>query len=111
MRAAEIASNRLRFARKSKSDFSTHNLDERIDQTVDPAGSDHDLKKNYDFRQVEIVREYAAGATPMLGESRKIQRVRLNLLRNGAKAIQERMVVSFRYGRRPQLDGSPGPVA
>jgi PAS domain S-box-containing protein len=38
-RAAGIVSNMLSFARKSESAFSTHNLGELIDQTVDLAGS------------------------------------------------------------------------
>jgi len=90
-RAAGIVSNMLSFARKSESAFSTHNLVELIDQTVDLAGSDYDLKKKYDFRQVEIVREYAADVPPVLCEASKIQQVLLNLLRNGAEAMQEMM--------------------
>jgi len=88
-RAAGIVSNMLSFARKSESAFSTHNLGELIDQTVDLAGSDYDLKKKYDFRQVEILREYAADVPPVLCEAGKIQQVLLNLLRNGAEAMQE----------------------
>ncbi|WP_319521272.1 PAS domain S-box protein [uncultured Desulfosarcina sp.] len=88
-RAAEIVSNMLSFARKSESAFSTHNLGELIDQTVDLAGSDYDLKKKYDFRKVEILREYAADVPPVLCEASKIQQVLLNLLRNGAEAMQE----------------------
>jgi signal transduction histidine kinase len=56
---------------------------------VDLAGSDYDLKKKYDFRQVEILREYAFDVPPVLCEAGKIQQVLLNLLRNGAEAMQE----------------------
>jgi len=91
-RAAGIVSNMLSFARKSESAFSPHNLGELIDQTVDLAGSDYDLKKKYDFRKVEIVREYAADVPPVLCEASKIQQVLLNLLRNGAEAMHEMAV-------------------
>lgn len=100
-RAAKIVSNMLSFARKSESAFSTHNLGELIDQTIDLAGSDYDLKKKYDFRQVEIVREYAADVPPVLCEASKIQQVLLNLLRNGAEAMQE--MTENEHGFQPRF--------
>jgi PAS domain S-box-containing protein len=99
-RAAGIVSNMLSFSRKSESAFSTHNLGELIDQTVDLAGSDYDLKKKYDFRKVEIVKEYAADVPPVLCEASKIQQVLLNLLRNGAEAMQEMAVNGNGYQPR-----------
>ena len=87
-RAAEIVSNMLNFARKGNSTFSTHNLTELLDQTVDMAGSDYDLKKKYDFRRIEIVREYEEDLPLVSCESGKIQQVLLNILRNGAEAMQ-----------------------
>jgi len=88
-RAAEIVRNMLSFARKSDATFSTHNLAELLDQTVDLAGSDYDLKKKFDFRQIEIVREYEENLPEVSCESGKIQQVFLNILRNGAEAMQE----------------------
>ena len=89
-RAAEIVSNMLSFARKSEAVFSTCDLASLLDQTVDLAGSDYDLKKKHDFRHIEIVREYAAGIPPVACEAVKIQQVILNLLRNGAEAMQQK---------------------
>ena len=88
-RAAEIVQNMLSFARKSGDAKSLHNLAERLDQTVDLAGSDYDLKKKFDFRQIEIVREYEENLPEVPCESGKIQQVFLNILRNGAEAMQE----------------------
>jgi nitrogen-specific signal transduction histidine kinase len=59
-----------------------------LEQTVDLAGSDYDLKKKYDFRQIEIVRQYAEDVPPVPCEAAKIQQVILNLMRNGAEAMQ-----------------------
>ena len=87
-RAAEIVANMLSFARKSDSAFSTQNLGDLMDQTVDLAGSDYNLKKEYDFRQIEIVREYEE-TPPVPCEASKIQQVLLNLLRNGAEAMHD----------------------
>jgi PAS domain S-box-containing protein len=86
-RAAEIVSNMLSFARKSESAFSMHNLATLLDQCLDLAGSDYDLKKKYDFRQIKIVREYEDDLPLVACEPSKIQQVLLNLLRNGAEAM------------------------
>lgn len=88
-RAAEIVSNMLSFARKSDSSFSTRNMAEVLDQSVNLAGSDYDLKKKHDFRRIEIVREYEDGLPFVPCEGAKIQQVLLNILRNGAEAMQE----------------------
>jgi len=88
-RAAEIVSNMLSFARKSDTSFSTQNLAELFDQTVDLAGSDYDLKKKFDFRQIKVIREYEDNLPDVLCESGKIQQVLLNILRNGAEAMQD----------------------
>ena len=87
-RAAEIVSNMLSFARKDDSRLHPHDLAALMDRCVDLAGSDYDLKKNIDFRQVQIVREYEAGIPPVPCQSGKIQQVLLNILRNGAEAMQ-----------------------
>ncbi len=36
-----------------------------LDQTIDLAGSDYNLKKKYDFRQIEIVRHYDNNLPPV----------------------------------------------
>lgn len=96
-RAAEIVSNMLSFARKSDNVRSSHDLARLLDRCVDLAGSDYNLKKKYDFRQIEIVREYEDNLPPVPCETGTIQQVMLNLLRNGAEAIWES------NGRKPLL--------
>jgi len=88
-RAAEIVSNMLSFARKSADAFSTHDIATLIDQSINLAASDYDLKKKYDFRQIEIVREYEADLPDVPCEAGKIQQVMLNIFRNAAEAMQE----------------------
>ena len=58
---------------------------------MDLAGIDFDLKKKYDFRQIEIVREYEDNLPLVPCDAGKIQQVFLNILRNGAEAMQEEM--------------------
>jgi len=88
-RAAQIVSNMLSFARKSDSTLSLHNIADLLDQSVDLAGSDYDLKKKYDFRRIKITREYEADLPQIPCEAGKIQQVFLNILRNGAETMQE----------------------
>jgi len=100
-RAAEIVRNILSFARRSYSSSSSCNLAELLDQCVDLAGSDYDLHKHYDVRQIEIVREYEEDLPPVPCESGKIQQVLLNVLRNGAEAMQEAMAGG--RGKQPRF--------
>ncbi len=88
-RAARIVNNMLSFSRKSESGIEFHNLGELLDATVELAGNDYDLKKKYDFRQIEIVREYNADVHKVPCEWSKIQQVALNILSNGAQAMVE----------------------
>lgn len=86
-RAAEIVANMLSFSRKADGGGSPADLAELLDRTVLLAGSDYDLKKCRDFRQIEIVREYEPGLPPVVCQAGKIQQVFLNILRNGAEAM------------------------
>lgn len=88
-RAAGIVSNMLSFARKGGAAASPQDLAVLLDQCVELARTDYDLKKQYDFRQIEIVREYEEGLPPVPCEPGKIQQVIVNLLRNGAEAMQQ----------------------
>ncbi len=88
-RMAKIVTNMLSFARKSDSTTSIHKLADLLEQAIDMAGSDYDLKKKFDFRQIEIIREFEENLPDIPCESSKIQQVLLNILRNGAEAMQE----------------------
>ncbi len=72
-----------------------------LDKTLELAENDYNLKKKYDFREIEIIRDYGVGAPPALCESSKIQQVFLNILKNGAQAMTEEA------SRRPGGNKSP----
>lgn len=88
-RVAEIVNNMLSFARKSENIFSTHDMSHLIDKTLALAETDYDLKKNFDFKQISIIREYGENLQPVPCESAKMQQVFLNLFRNSAQAMQD----------------------
>jgi len=86
-RAAKVVENMLSFSRKSDSSYAPHDMSELLDQSVELAGNDYDLKKKYDFRQVEVVREYPPGLPMVACEKPQIQQVVINLLRNACQAM------------------------
>ena len=88
-RAAAIVRNMLSFARKSDRSVSSHDLGALLEQSIELAQTDYDMKKRYDFKQIRIVREYDDKAPPVPCEASKIQQVFLNILKNGAEAMAE----------------------
>ncbi|MCP4689109.1 MAG: PAS domain S-box protein [Desulfobacterales bacterium] len=88
-RAAKIVNNMLSFSRKSESSFAPRNVYALLDQTIELAENDYDLKKKYDFRKIAIIREYDPAVPETPCEGSKIQQVFLNILKNGAQAMCE----------------------
>jgi PAS domain S-box-containing protein len=119
-RVAAIVNNMLSFARKVDATVSSHAFDELLDKTLELAATDYDLKKQYDFKRIEILREYAEDLPTVPCEGAKIQQVLLNILRNGAQAMQEagteipRFMVRTRFEKERQMvrmeieDNGPG---
>ncbi|MCP5106403.1 MAG: PAS domain S-box protein, partial [bacterium] len=88
-RAAQVVDNMLSFSRKSESKGGAQDLGELLDKSVELASKDYDLKKKYDFRYIQIIREYLPDMPAVWCERTKIQQVFLNLLKNGAQAMAE----------------------
>jgi len=88
-RAADIVQNMLNFSRKSESKRVDCDLHALINQAVELASSDYDLKKKYDFRKVEIVRAFDATLPQVFCTENEIVQVLLNLLKNAAQAMHE----------------------
>ena len=87
-RVSEIVTNMLSFARKDDAAVSSHYLNDILDKTIELSSTDYNLKKAYDFKQVKIIREYDANPPLVPCQSSKIQQVLLNILTNGAQAMQ-----------------------
>ena len=86
-RVSETVNNMLSFARKEDAALSGHHLDRIMDKTIELAGTDYDLKKEYDFKKIEIIREYDDTLPGVSCQAGKIQQVILNILTNGAQAM------------------------
>ncbi|MFP5221049.1 MAG: ATP-binding protein [Acidobacteriota bacterium] len=87
VRAARIVSNMLEFSRKSQSQRSPSQINQLMDKAVELALSDYDLKKQYDFKRIRIVREYGQNLPDIPCTRTEIEQVVLNLLKNAAQAM------------------------
>lgn len=99
-RASKIVSNMLSFSRRSESRWNVINLAELLEKTVELAASDYDLKKSYDFRHIEIARDFADHMPDVECMAVEIQQVVLNILRNAAQAIHGK---SYPKGEHPAI--------
>ncbi|SDK59164.1 PAS domain S-box-containing protein [Maridesulfovibrio ferrireducens] len=88
--AAKIVSDMIRFSRKTESNMGRHHLFELLEDTLELAANDYDLKMHYDFRKIEIVREYDNSVPSLYCEGSEIQQVFLNILKNGAQSMMEK---------------------
>jgi PAS domain S-box-containing protein len=87
MRAAEIIRHMLDFSRRSESKRAVCQLRAIVDRALALAGSDYDLKKEFDFKRIRIVRECDDELPEINCTETEIEQVVLNLLRNAAQAL------------------------
>lgn len=90
VRASQIVQNMLSFSRKDYSGKSLHNVSEILDLSLELARSDYDLKKQYDFKTFEVIRDYESDLPQVSCEASKIQQVFFNILKNCAQAMEDR---------------------
>ncbi len=86
-RAAKIIENMLSFSRQSDFSFSFHNPAELMEHVLELASSDYNVKKQYDFREIRIIRKYGENLPEVYCDSGKIQQVLINILKNGSQAM------------------------
>jgi signal transduction histidine kinase len=87
LRVSDIIYNMLSFVRKSEGNIALHNLENILDKTLDLAVSDYNMKKKYDFKQINIIKLYDGNLPLVACDRTKIQQVIFNLLSNGAQAL------------------------
>lgn len=89
IRTSEVITNMLNFSRNSDSRKLPVDMAELLDKTIELAAHDYDLKKKYDFRRIEIVRDFSAALPEVPCVATQIEQVLLNLLRNAAQAMAQ----------------------
>ncbi len=88
VRASKIVQNMLSFSRKDFSGKIPQDITHILEQTIEVAKSDYNLKKQYDFKKIKIIRDYQPDVPPVMCEVAKIQQVFFNILKNSAEAMQ-----------------------
>lgn len=118
-RAAKIVRDMLAFSRGSETVFEPSNVADMIDTVLRLAANDYNLKKHYDFRRVNIVRDLDAAIPDVTCDKTKIEQVLLNLVKNAAQAMaenkdQKHPAITIRtraepeYARIEVIDNGPG---
>ena len=101
-RAAKIVHNMLSFSRKGSGSKMKVELCDLVKHTLNIAETEFDLKKNFDFKKIKINLE-CSRCPSVTCETTKIQQVLLNILRNGAEAMQEAYTLGS-IRRKPEFD-------
>jgi len=88
-RAAKIVSHMLSFSRMSNRQLADCQLPMLIDQALEIAGNDFALMDGFDFRSIEIVRDFDPQIDRVPCIANELEQVLLNLLKNAAQAIHQ----------------------
>ncbi len=86
-RAAKIVTDLLSFSHKSPTGLALHDFNAMVQQTLDLAATDYDLKHGYDFRDVVVAYELSPDLPLVPCDRQQIQQVVLNLVRNAVQAM------------------------
>lgn len=86
-RASRIVADMLAFSRHSAAEFVPVRLNESLEAVLRLAASDYDLKKKYDFRELEIIRDYDPELPAVYCDHTEIEQVFLNVIRNAGQAM------------------------
>ncbi|MBN2644870.1 MAG: PAS domain S-box protein [Desulfuromonadaceae bacterium] len=86
-RATKIVSNMLAFSRKGSTGQFSADINHVIDKAIEIAQSDYDLKKKYDIRNVQFVRNFTDNLPAVTIDETEIEQVLINLFKNAAQAM------------------------
>jgi PAS domain S-box-containing protein len=104
LRASGIVADMLAFSRRSAADFEPARIDAMLDTVLRLADSDYDLKKKYDFRHIEVARDYDPELPPVYCNRTEIEQVFLNVIKNAAQALASRTGPTRRISLRTRKD-------
>ncbi len=85
-RVAKIVENIQSFSRHGQSCFIPCSLSELLEKTIELSASDYDMRHQFDFKTIQIVRDYQL-VPDVSCDSSQIQQAILTLLKNAAQAL------------------------
>ncbi len=86
-KAAQIVDNMLKFSRKSDSTKKSSNITEIINNSIKLVYNDFNLKKRYNLKNLEILKEYAVNIPPIEVCENELEQVFINILKNSIQVI------------------------
>lgn len=89
VRAAKIVESMLAFSRRSVSEKSAISILKVIDNSIELACNDYNLKKSFDFRHIIISKDIDSDYALVKGVENELEQVFLNLFKNSAQALHE----------------------
>ena len=88
-RAATIVKNMLQFSRQSSKNLQPQNLHHIVDRSISIAKNEYDLQSGYDFKRIDLIKDFDLTLPDIPCIPSEIEQVILNLLKNAAQALQE----------------------
>lgn len=88
MRAAKIVQNLSLFSHKTSCAYVKTDLRDVVEAAIEAASNDYDVNQNYDFKRIQIAREYDEPELCVFCDAQEIELVLVNLLKNSAYAMQ-----------------------
>jgi len=88
-RASTIVNNMLQFSRQSPKKLQPQNLHHIIDRSISIAKNEYSLSKGYDFKTIDLIKDFDLTLEDVPCIPSEIEQVILNLLKNAAQALQE----------------------
>ncbi|WP_243360651.1 ATP-binding protein [Fundidesulfovibrio terrae] len=104
-RAAGIVSNMLEFSKRSSSAWLPVDVNAVVEKAVDLCLQDYNLSERYDFKRIEIRREFDSQTLSVPCSGPQIQQVVFNLLRNAAQAMAQAQTPGPAIVVRTRSDG------
>ncbi len=93
-KASQIILNMLQFSRKSESKMTQIDLEGLMVSVLDLAGKDYDLEKEFDFRNIRIIKEFEKDLPLVPCNETEIEQVMLNLLNNATWAMANEKTIA-----------------
>ncbi len=102
-RTASIVANMLQFSQHSDAEKEPVDLVELVNRAIELAGMDYNLKKQYHFCDIQIIREFDDNVPQVRCILTEIQQVLLNLLNNAAQAMYSATDANSLQNNTPQI--------
>lgn len=119
VQAAEIVSNMLSYCRKGSAVLTAVSLPQLVDNSLELACGDYDIRMRGNVSTIEFVKEYDNNIPPVFMHRSEIEQVIINLIKNAVQALNEgcqsdspRIVLRTRQTERQAIieveDNGPG---